>query len=300
MRPSYKYIATQLQRGKVIPFLGAAASSAGTSVKSAQELTQDLIELSGYPEEEDRTLTKVAQYHEECVAGRTPLYNYLRATFYVSHRDGTPSLVAKLLADVKCPHIVTTNYDPLVERAFELAGHPYVVVTHITNRSHEKWGYVLVQRSEQATEVQEIHPKDFVMGDYKNQTIIYKIHGTFGGADLLGPEVDTIVVTENDYVDFMVMIQQQKLPNALVRDFQQKHFLFLGYSLTDWNFRVILRRIQIEAELGKDYRSWAIQHKPSMTDQRFWAKRNVEVYDVDLDEFVAGVRAEYTSPDEAK
>jgi hypothetical protein len=115
------------------------------------------------------------------------------------------------------------------------------------------------------------------------------MHGTFGPEDAFNPTVDTIVITENDYIDFMVMTELRQFPPALAREFQQKHFLFLGYSLEDWNFRVILRKIQLTAGLGEDFKSWAVRLNPSDTEQQFWAKRNVDVYGMDLGLFTQRV-----------
>jgi hypothetical protein len=62
--------------------------------------------------------------------------------------------------------------------------------------------------------------------------------------------------------------------------------LFLGYSLRDWNLRVILSRIQKELRRSSDIVSWGIQYKPSLMELKFWQRRGVEVYDLPLNEFV--------------
>jgi hypothetical protein len=69
---------------------------------------------------------------------------------------------------------------------------------------------------------------------------------------------------------------------------QRSHFLFLGYSLRDWNLRVFLYRIWSQQQRD-DYRSWAVQAEPSELECKFWAKRNVDVLDVDLEEYIAGL-----------
>ncbi len=241
------------------------------------------------PDQKEASLTKVAQFCEECIAGRTPLYDVLRETFYTPDNVSLVSPIATMLASIPALLVVTTNYDNYVEAAFASAGRPFSVVTHITNREHSKWGFLLIQNSENPSEVVIKDPSDLVIADYTNRTLIYKIHGTFGPETAFNPEVDTIVITEDDYIDFMVMTELRKFPPAFAREFQRKHFLFLGYSLEDWNFRVILRKIQLTAELGQEYQSWAIQLKPSDMEQRFWGKRRVDVYDMDLAEFTGRV-----------
>ena len=64
-----------------------------------------------------------------------------------------------------------------------------------------------------------------------------------------------------------------------------RYFLFLGYSLRDWNLRVVLHSLQLErtqaAGLG-----WAIQKDPSALERALWGARGVHIYDVPLDSFV--------------
>ena len=78
------------------------------------------------------------------------------------------------------------------------------------------------------------------------------------------------------------MTRKRAIPNIFAEPFQRRHFLFLGYSLGDWNLRVVLNHLR----RSKDIPSWAIQHSPSPLEQRFWQDRGVEVYDMLLEEFV--------------
>ena len=61
-------------------------------------------------------------------------------------------------------------------------------------------------------------------------------------------------------------------------------FLFLGYSLRDWNMSVILHRIWHEDPYKNT--SWAIQLHPEEVDRDFWRKRNLEILDADLLEYI--------------
>jgi hypothetical protein len=77
---------------------------------------------------------------------------------------------------------------------------------------------------------------------------------------------------------------------------EDSHFLFLGYSLRDWNLRAILRRIWDDRPLAS--RSWAIQRRQpgsrlSEIEQKLWRDRgDVDLLYVELDEYVAKLRAE--------
>ncbi len=76
-----------------------------------------------------------------------------------------------------------------------------------------------------------------------------------------------------------------------------RSFLFLGYGLGDWNFRVILKnldsylksRAQMDDE-DEALPSWAIQRNPSELEGKLWAKRNITIFDMTHDEFAAKMR----------
>jgi hypothetical protein len=74
------------------------------------------------------------------------------------------------------------------------------------------------------------------------------------------------------------------------------HFLFLGYSLRDWNLRVILSRIWDGRRLASQ--SWAVQRENgrlSEIEKKLWRSRgDVDLLYVELDEYVANLRAELT------
>jgi hypothetical protein len=56
-------------------------------------------------------------------------------------------------------------------------------------------------------------------------------------------EFDSLLVTEDHYLDYLVHIsaQMERLPNRIWSALTNSSLLFLGYSLDDWEFRVILR-----------------------------------------------------------
>ena len=74
------------------------------------------------------------------------------------------------------------------------------------------------------------------------------------------------------------------LPRTLMAQLMSRHFLFLGYSLRDWNLRAILHWIWTNQR--RRYYSWAVQLRPDELDIAFWEDRDVEIFDVSIDEYV--------------
>jgi hypothetical protein len=288
--PPYRLIYERLTKGLVIPFLGAGASfhrdpsaAAGGEpgkqlhLPTASELANYLARKSEFPSGESLDLAKVAQYYS-LIGGRTPLYQELHSIF---DRDFPVAPLHTFLASIDRPLlIITTNYDDLIERAFLARRRPFDLVVHTTNPD---LGDRLLWVQHDAGVPREINPNKLDI-DLQAVTVIYKMHGT---VDRRQADGDQYVITEDDYVDFLVRMTKNKaIPSIFAEPFQTSHFLFLGYSLRDWNLRVILNRIQTDPRRVSDVVSWGIQHQPSLMERRFWQKRGVEVYDLLLDEFV--------------
>ena len=109
-------------------------------------------------------------------------------------------------------------------------------------------------------------------------SIIYKMHGSICRNNIQ-PD-SQFVITEEDYVTFLGRVLVPPVISAL---FMTRRFLFLGYSLRDWNFRVMLsHHLQ---DCGKLKKSWAIQSKPNTIEKKLWEKKNVEIFDMDLIDF---------------
>lgn len=293
--PPYQLIADQLKAGKVVPFFGSATSIAGvrTSRKrlpAGAALAKELMQACGnYPGSARDPLTKVSQFFEDS-SGRTPLYEKLKQRFFDSQQSAKPPPVADFIASIDHPLLViTTNYDPHIESAFRRANKSYTLVSHVTNGSHPSAGYLITSRSTSPADHEFQIPKHVVLNPDK-ETVIYKMHGTF--ADKLSAKEDSLVITENDYVDF-IATSMPSIPACILSHLPARHILFLGYSLEDWNFRVMLRSLRKEADrrLGCSFAWWAIQRDPSEMEQRFWDKRGVQLFDVDLVELIRKVSA---------
>ena len=102
---------------------------------------------------------------------------------------------------------------------------------------------------------------------------------------------DNYVITEDHYIDYLAQTDiTQLLPAPIPRKLRNSHFLFLGYGMADWNLRVILRRIW--GTQGLDFPSWSIQRHPDPLETRFWDDRGVDVFDLDVAEYVKRLRIE--------
>jgi hypothetical protein len=108
-----------------------------------------------------------------------------------------------------------------------------------------------------------------------------------------GPEREweSFVVTEDDYIDYLAQTDLAgAIPVALAAKLRRSHFLFLGYTMADWNLRVILNRLWSDQPLS--YRSWAVQPQPKPLEREFWKRRDVDVHELPLEQY-AGILARH-------
>jgi hypothetical protein len=286
---------------QVVPFLGAGANlcdrpdnavwESGRYLPSGYELARALAERSRYPDASEGDLLRVAQY-VDAILGEGQLYRWLHDVF---DADYPPSSLHRLLARVPAilrargkPQqlIVTTNYDDLLERAFAEQGEAFDLVsyeakrgTHLGRFIHRPFGGepVIIDR-----------PNKYSALALDETTVILKLHGAL---DRNNPRRDSYVITEDSYIAYLARRDVGgQIPVALRERLSDSHFLFLGYSLRDWNLRVILNRIWGSQQL--DLKSWAVQREPegpaAEIEQTLWRDRgDVELHYVPLHEYVS-------------
>src|SRR5581483_4847848 len=97
--------------------------------------------------------------------------------------------------------------------------------------------------------------------------------------------IDSVVLTENDYIEFFAQDLIRRIPARIVEQLRVGRLLFVGYSLADWNFRVMLRKLQSiqRQQAGSLQRHWAFLLEPDDVEVRFWERRGVNVYSASLD-----------------
>jgi len=171
--------------------------------------------------------------------------------------------------------IVTTNYDNLLEQAFAEAGKPYDLVVYPADNAEYANGVLWWPHGQ--PEPRKMKSSDIDVEDLRQTNVIYKMHGTVWKDS---PVWDSFVITEEDYVRFLSRIKNA-VPAAFRRHFSARSFLFLGYGLRDWNLRVLLKEVSVS-----ERKSWAIMKAPTSLEKRLWAQRKVDLYDVDLVNFV--------------
>jgi hypothetical protein len=293
-------VARALVNGWVVPFIGAGANLCGrtgpwkrpgNTLPSGSELSEYLARECFYPAPDKDNLVRVTQY-QATMEGGGALYMRLRDVFV---SDYGPTDLHRFLAQLpqkleqsfgrpRYQLVITTNYDDALEQAYRHAKQPFDLFTYIAwGKNLGKFQFTPAKGRPKLID----RPGTWVTPILEERPAILKIHGAI---DRQTSDGDSYVITEDHYIDFLLRTDVEDLiPASILPALQRTHFLFLGYSLADWNLRVILQRIW--QQQNHDWSSWAVQHHASPLDLKFWTKRGVDIQVVDLLAYVRALEA---------
>jgi len=304
----YAHLTRELARGRFTPFLGAGVNLVGIDVRqdflpgarlpSSAELATALADEYHYPGGgKDLDLVRVAQWVYSRLGSET-LYEWLHSVF---DHDFPPTSMHDVIASMPAvvrsqpmaefPLIITTNYDDALERAFADRGEPFDVLTYVATQGN----IGRFRHTDENGHTQIIKSANRYRGvTLTERSAILKLHGAVHRESQAALEDDSYVVTEDDYMECLTRTDiVGYLPPAVARRMHSCHYLFLGYSLRDWNLRAMLHRIW--RDRAKQNNSWAIVSEPDPLEVEAWRSRDVEMYDLDLGAFAARLSSEFDS-----
>jgi hypothetical protein len=129
------------------------------------------------------------------------------------------------------------------------------------------------------------------------------IYHFFGRLD----QEDSLVLTEDDYFDFLLGINKKLIPKCLNSALANNSLLFLGFQMEDWNFRTLLRYVLSLAGgvLQRKHIHVAVQINPeesgflkpagaySYLDTYFTYEANIEVFWGSTEDFIKELQEQY-------
>jgi len=219
---------------------------------STREIARQWAETHGFPMEphEREDLPQVAQFlavNQDSQFPRDELANYLRNELVRRFGDQLPpelrearpgtldrmiesagALLRKraagephdALARLPFPIYITTNADQLIEAALTARGkQPRALIC--------PWNdYVRRTQDDYDDQPTPEHP------------LVYHLFGRLS-------EPDSVVLTEDDYFDFLINVTRNSLliPDTVGAALNDTALLFLGFRLDDWSFRVLFRSL---------------------------------------------------------
>ena len=208
MQSKYKQIIGFIRKGDVILFVGA-----GFSIKAGAPSGSDLCNLlyNALPEniqnekslKTEYTLQKLSETYLTHF-GRVALADLLKSAFDFEPKDTSDQQLLAQIPHFK--HIITTNYDSLLEDAYGESCN--LVVTN----------------------------SDLSQVDSRKPTI-YKVHGDFS-------HPDDIVIAQRDYKRMYSQKQENLIWDTIRAEFSRHNVLFIGYSISDQNIQMLIEYIK--------------------------------------------------------
>ena len=311
----FPQVVKALTTGRLVIFLGAGASLSSRAAGVKWEPGQtEYLPLSGelasylaetFDCEPTSDLARVSQ-QVALLNGTGPLYDELHSLFNIDYPPAPlHRFFARLPGRLRAlgyPRssdplrrrllVVTTNYDDLQERAFADEGVSFHTV--IYEADGEQRGKFL-HRQPSGAESWIERPNEYKGLFLDEQPVVLKIHGA---VDRVSDERDSYVITEDHYIEYLARTDASALiPAPLPALLKNNHLLFLGYGLKDWNLRVILHRLWGDRKLT--WKSWAVQLHTDPLDREFWSRRDVEILDCPLGEYIGSLEEKMreTPPD---
>ena len=242
-----------IKRGQCTPILGPGLYE--PFLGAPREIAQRWAEAYHYPmaPHERESLPQVAQYLTINQYQRAPydeFEEYLQGEIQTRYAKSLPSDLRqgrvpleelvdvvgaqlrqdypyephKALAELPLPLFITTNPDVLLTSALKDAGKDPQVV--------------LCPWNEYIEQVESIYDREPDYFPTPERPLVYHM---FGRID----EPDSIVLTEDDYFNFLIGVTGNKdlIPSVVRRALADTALLFLGFQMDDWNFRVLFRSI---------------------------------------------------------
>ena len=250
----WPFLLDDLRKGKCVPFLGPQAATG--LLPDAGQIAAKLAEKYNYPLADTSDLARVARYvalnapqdlrNEYTRILRRSLFGYLgikptdedKKTYQYANLTETArgigwadrvlamqeNEIHHLLAELKLPLYMTTNSDSFMIEALRAKG------LDVVRRAGPRW-----EQAKAGT------PKYILDPDPSRENpVVFHLNGY----DDDPAQAKRLVLSEDDYLNHFVRLSRdhnEMLPMNVVELLGESSFLFLGYSLDDWAFRVVLQ-----------------------------------------------------------
>ncbi len=247
--PDYETLAILLKRGELIPFLGPGVLRlAGFPVPTSPGIVKKLSEIAGCRDFNGTLPTLLQVCRSKKKYSREMIIDNLNQLMHQLKKEGASTLLYDILARIEAPLLVISNsYDDLMERAFRQKSKRFALVSHQVGKDSDL-GKLQVQYSDQPAPKklftdEEISELELLKKQY---SIIYKICGHFhlGETNHRGehtehdPGRDIPTIFEEEFFTLAKQLEHS-IPDHFTSNFPGYGFLFLGYTLEDWQDRLI-------------------------------------------------------------
>ncbi len=203
-------LARDIRDDKVILFAGSGLSQP-LGLPSWQQLIEHMASELGFDPDvlvgPAADYLQIAEFYKIQKGSIGNLRSWMDRHWSVSDESIRKSKIHSQIIELGFPYIYTTNYDNNIERAFELSNKRYSKIASVFDVCSAKID---------APQIIKFH------GDFSDDT--------------------SLVITETDYFERLEF--ESPLDLRLRSDALGRSILFVGYSLKDWNIRILLHKLK--------------------------------------------------------
>ncbi|WP_447970176.1 SIR2 family NAD-dependent protein deacylase [Nitrospira sp. M1] len=278
----------QVKDGNCILFLGAGVHAPPSDSRYsypeservplggtlASELAEEFEFKTEFPDDSPHDLQRVSLFIEQ-KAGRKVLVDSVKTRL----RDGKrPSPALRMLAELPFKIIMTTNFDSFMESSLR----------KVEVNGQEKSPNVLVYDCDGDKPTEDPNDDPSVV-----RPILFKMHG-----DL--EKEESLVLTDENYIHFIQRMSDKDsihpLPETIKYRLRKWPTLFIGYSLKDYNLRLLFKTLRWRLDSSKFPNSFSVDRSPDPLLLNVWQneRRIISFISEDLWDFVPWLYKEVT------
>ena len=233
-------------------FIGAGVSREAGFV-DWKGLLREVAEELELDIDKEHDLLAIAQYQVNARGGSHDINQQLMDAFT---RDARSTSLHEILSRLPIDTVWTTNYEQLLEKAYEAAGRRVEIKLSIENLAQARKG---------------------------RDVTLYKMHGCV-------TQPHQAILTKEDYEDYDRT--RRLFTDSLKGDFIEKTLLFLGFSFTDPNVERILAKVREQLGQNKRDHYWITRRPPAISsdgsrspDELAYDQRKAKLQSKDLQRY---------------
>lgn len=234
-----------LQHNKLVIFVGAGVSK-NSDIPTWGQMVRVFAEKIGYPVERLSTneYIRIPQYFYgmDDSTGHKEYYQTLKEIILP---EAEPNIINELIAQIHPKHIVTTNYDKLMDQVAA--------------------DYAIIRQDKDLFRVNADH-------------YLIKMHGDVDN-------IEDIVFKETDYLQYS---ETHRLMETFLKSLLIDHvFLFVGYSLNDYNLNTftswidfIAKEMNVKEDMHRNFFLSSSTHASKQYLRRYYEDKGLQVIDI--------------------
>lgn len=228
--PQWNLLLSRIKSGKCTPFIGPGIH---TNVPDKDSIARQLAAEHNYPLADIHDLARVTQFlaakGDFMVAKEKFSRHLTQAMPPPDFRN--PYEPHRILASLPLPLYITANVDDYMVQA-------------LNKRGGKKVQQEICRWYDDVRDVASIFDQAGAVQIDPSNPVVFHLYGclTRGQERLL----NSLVLTEDDYLDFLANLSEDQnlLPPRILKAFTSTSLLFLGFRVSDWDFRILMRLIR--------------------------------------------------------